>query len=114
MEGEQRRRYDTMEEECRRGVARFIRDGTIVRRQVQILVMLLRLRQLCCHSLLVPEHEQPLPTDDNEGEVATMADEISPEVSRWSVFKLLAVTLFSYVTDACHVVGCHDFWAVVV
>ncbi|XP_043232231.1 helicase-like transcription factor [Amphibalanus amphitrite] len=79
LEGEQRRRYDTMEEQCRRGVARFIRDGTIVRRQVQILVMLLRLRQLCCHPLLVPAHDQPLPEEDEEGGAGPSAEEIGPE-----------------------------------
>ena len=81
MEGEQRRRYETMEEVSRRRVARFIRDGTIVRRQVQILVMLLRLRQLCCHALLVPEHDRPLPEqDDEEGGAENNTDEISAEV----------------------------------
>ncbi|XP_037093296.1 helicase-like transcription factor [Pollicipes pollicipes] len=61
---EQRRRYDAMEATSRAGVARLIRQGTVVQSQVFILVLLLRLRQICCHPALVPDRELILPDDD--------------------------------------------------
>ncbi|KAJ7058180.1 SNF2 family DNA-dependent ATPase [Mycena amicta] len=50
---EEREIYDTFEKRTKIRLNRFIRAGTVVKNHAAILVMILRLRQLCCHPHLI-------------------------------------------------------------
>ncbi|KAJ7762016.1 SNF2 family DNA-dependent ATPase [Mycena maculata] len=50
---EERELYDSFEKRTKIRLNRFIRDGTLVKNHAAVLVMILRLRQLCCHPHLI-------------------------------------------------------------
>ncbi|KAJ6490225.1 SNF2 family DNA-dependent ATPase [Mycena vitilis] len=50
---EEREIYDTFEKRTKISLNRFIRAGTLVKNHAAVLVMILRLRQLCCHPHLI-------------------------------------------------------------
>ncbi|KAJ6562842.1 SNF2 family DNA-dependent ATPase [Mycena vulgaris] len=50
---EERELYDSFEQRTKIRLNRFIRDGTLVKNHAAVLVMILRLRQLCCHPHLI-------------------------------------------------------------
>ncbi|KAJ7468732.1 SNF2 family DNA-dependent ATPase [Mycena latifolia] len=50
---EEREVYDSFEKRTKIRLNRFIRNGTLVKNHAAVLVMILRLRQLCCHPHLI-------------------------------------------------------------
>ncbi|KAJ7024175.1 SNF2 family DNA-dependent ATPase [Mycena alexandri] len=50
---EEREIYDSFEKRSKISLNRFIRAGTLVKNHAAVLVMILRLRQLCCHPHLI-------------------------------------------------------------
>ncbi|KAJ6615353.1 SNF2 family N-terminal domain-containing protein [Mycena sp. CBHHK59/15] len=50
---EERELYDSFEKRTKISLNRFIKDGTLVKNHAAVLVMILRLRQLCCHPHLI-------------------------------------------------------------
>ncbi|KAJ7662894.1 SNF2 family N-terminal domain-containing protein [Mycena rosella] len=50
---EEREVYDSFEKRTKISLNRFIRNGTLVKNHAAVLVMILRLRQLCCHPYLI-------------------------------------------------------------
>ncbi|KAI0255631.1 SNF2 family N-terminal domain-containing protein [Lactifluus subvellereus] len=60
---EEREIYDDFEKQAKIRVNKFIREGTIIQNHSAVLVMILRLRQLCCHPNLIlcqaDEYEDP-------------------------------------------------------
>ncbi|KAI0270502.1 P-loop containing nucleoside triphosphate hydrolase protein [Gloeopeniophorella convolvens] len=50
---EERMIYDDFERQAKIRVNKYIREGTIVKNHSAVLVMILRLRQLCCHPTLI-------------------------------------------------------------
>ncbi|KAI0290312.1 SNF2 family N-terminal domain-containing protein [Russula brevipes] len=73
---EEREIYDDFEKQAKIRVKKFIREGTIIRNHTILLVMILRLRQLCCHPNLIlcqaEEYEDPtlLVSGDSEKDLA--------------------------------------------
>lgn len=56
---EERALYSSVEERSREVLNRYIKDGTVMRNYTVVLVMLLRLRQICNHPYLIREYPPP-------------------------------------------------------
>ncbi|KAI0725557.1 P-loop containing nucleoside triphosphate hydrolase protein [Fomitopsis betulina] len=82
---EERQIYDMFEGRARVMINRYIRENTVFKNNNNILVMILRMRQLCCHPHLIleltREFEDPtlLLSGDGEKEVARASKLLGPE-----------------------------------
>ncbi|KAG8956394.1 hypothetical protein FRC04_004475 [Tulasnella sp. 424] len=84
---EERKIYDAVEKRQQQTITRFLRAGTLVKNYQFILVMILRMRQVCCHPQLIAyaandlaapngEHVLGEPVNDGEGGGNRGADDI--------------------------------------
>ncbi|KAI9451415.1 SNF2 family N-terminal domain-containing protein [Lactarius psammicola] len=82
---EERQIYDDFEKQAKVRVNKFIREGTIIQNHSAVLVMILRLRQLCCHPHLTliraEEGDDPtlLVSGESEKELARARRVMGPE-----------------------------------
>ncbi|KAI9435461.1 SNF2 family N-terminal domain-containing protein [Lactarius indigo] len=82
---EERQIYDDFEKQAKVRVNKFIREGTIIQNHSAVLVMILRLRQLCCHPHLTliraEEGDDPtlLVSGESERELARARRVMGPE-----------------------------------
>ncbi|KAG5720309.1 putative SWI/SNF-related matrix-associated actin-dependent regulator of chromatin subfamily A member 3-like 2, partial [Termitomyces sp. T112] len=98
--------YDSFEKRTKIRLNRFIRERTLVENQAAVLVMILRLRQLCCHPNLIlsqtEEYEDPtlLVGSDSDKELArakkVMGGAWVAEVKRRSLLRRRASELLDF------------------
>ncbi|VDB88476.1 unnamed protein product [Peniophora sp. CBMAI 1063] len=74
---EEREIYDHLEGRAKMQINRFIRAGTLVKNSAFVLVLILRLRQLCCHPNLILDQ-----AGDGEDGTEMMSTDADKEVSR--------------------------------
>ncbi|KAF7421162.1 hypothetical protein PC9H_011682 [Pleurotus ostreatus] len=74
---EERDLYDSFEKRSKIRLSKFIKERTLVKNHAVVLVMILRLRQLCCHPNLILRD-----TDDFEDPTLLMAGDGEKELSR--------------------------------
>ncbi|KAG9217670.1 hypothetical protein CCMSSC00406_0003641 [Pleurotus cornucopiae] len=74
---EERDLYDSFEKRSKIRLSKFIKERTLVKNHAIVLVMILRLRQLCCHPNLILRD-----TDDFEDPTLLMAGDGEKELSR--------------------------------
>ncbi|KAG6868140.1 hypothetical protein C0993_007214, partial [Termitomyces sp. T159_Od127] len=98
--------YDSFEKRTKIRLNRFIRERTLVENQAAVLVMILRLRQLCCHPNLIlsqtEEYDDPtlLVGSDSDKEIArakkVMGDAWVAEVKKRSLLRRRASELLDF------------------
>ncbi|KAF9465092.1 SNF2 family N-terminal domain-containing protein [Collybia nuda] len=76
---EEREIYTTVESRTQAKFNRYLRAGTVLKNYSQVLVLLLRLRQICSHPSLIQENEAAFVSPD---EVDNCAPEMSTELTR--------------------------------
>ncbi|KDQ23736.1 hypothetical protein PLEOSDRAFT_1048309 [Pleurotus ostreatus PC15] len=122
---EERDLYDSFEKRSKIRLSKFIKERTLVKNHAVVLVMILRLRQLCCHPNLILRD-----TDDFEDPTLLMAGDGEKELSRaikfmgkswvndvsWGFLERSAASelidfadLIAEGNDTCPV--CHDLYA---
>ncbi|KZV69422.1 hypothetical protein PENSPDRAFT_676105 [Peniophora sp. CONT] len=74
---EEREIYDHLEGRAKMQINRFIRAGTLVKNSAYILVLILRLRQLCCHPNLILDQ-----AGEGEDGTAMMSTNAEKEITR--------------------------------
>ncbi|TFK27268.1 hypothetical protein FA15DRAFT_727203 [Coprinopsis marcescibilis] len=74
---EERNVYDSFERSSKTTINRFIRENTLVKHHAYVLVMILRLRQLCCHPNLILAK-----SDAFDDPTAMMKGEADQEIAR--------------------------------
>ncbi|KAI1804764.1 SNF2 family N-terminal domain-containing protein [Daldinia bambusicola] len=78
-DSDQKEFYDTLEKDARVQFSKYLRAGTIGRHYTKVLVLLLRLRQACCHPYLHLTDLELVPPDIQEEEAEKFASQLSPE-----------------------------------
>ncbi|PPQ64913.1 hypothetical protein CVT24_008253 [Panaeolus cyanescens] len=73
---DEREIYNHLEGVTQMKINRFIKEGTLVKNHSYILVMILRLRQLCCHPYLILSQEDEDEDEDEETSEQTAANEL--------------------------------------
>ncbi|KAH9054910.1 SNF2 family DNA-dependent ATPase [Lactarius vividus] len=74
---EERQIYDDFEKQAKVRVNKFIREGTIIQNHSAVLVMILRLRQLCCHP-----HLTLIRAEEGDDPTLLMSGESEMELAR--------------------------------
>nr|GAT50264.1 SNF2 family DNA-dependent ATPase [Mycena chlorophos] len=105
---EEREIYDSFEKKTKIRLNRFLRAGTVVKNHAAILVMILRLRQLCCHPHLI------LSIAEGQGyEDPTMVVGSDSEKERDRARKVMGKSWVESVKKRCN--GSHFFfWSLIV
>ncbi|KAI1463656.1 SNF2 family N-terminal domain-containing protein [Daldinia caldariorum] len=78
-DSDQKEFYNTLEKDARVQFSKYLRAGTIGRHYTKVLVLLLRLRQACCHPYLHLTDLELVPPDIQEEEAEKFASRLSPE-----------------------------------
>lgn len=80
MDKDQREFYDSLEQRTALKFNKYMKAGTVGKNYSNVLVLLLRLRQACCHPSLIKDHgialEPPIPIEDMEN----LANQLSGNV----------------------------------
>ncbi|KAK8162571.1 SNF2 family N-terminal domain-containing protein [Phyllosticta citrichinensis] len=79
---DQREFYNAIEHRTQLRFNKYLREGTVGTQYTQILVLLLRLRQACCHPNLIRDFAEKIPTDLNNNDLSEFAEKLSPDVVR--------------------------------
>ncbi|KAL1387056.1 SNF2 family N-terminal domain-containing protein [Phyllosticta capitalensis] len=79
---DQRDFYRAIEHRTQLRFNRYLQEGTVGTQYTQILVLLLRLRQACCHPNLIKDFAEKIPTDLSNNDLSSFAEKLSPEVVR--------------------------------
>ncbi|KAK7612176.1 SNF2 family N-terminal domain-containing protein [Phyllosticta paracitricarpa] len=79
---DQREFYKAIEHRTQLRFNKYLREGTVGTQYTQILVLLLRLRQACCHPNLIRDFAEKIPTDLNNNDLSEFAAKLSPDVVR--------------------------------
>jgi SNF2 family DNA or RNA helicase len=92
--------YKALESKTQVQFNKYLRANTVGRNYSNILVLLLRLRQACCHPHLIMDFEESAPAGANTdvGAMVTLAKSLSPDV----VNRLLEIEAFE-VSPSFHV-----------
>ncbi|XP_071089025.1 helicase-like transcription factor [Haliotis cracherodii] len=68
MSDEESRRYKSMEEQGKVQIKNYVRNNMLLKKYILVLEIMLRLRQMCCHSYLLPANGYCLPCEDSDSE----------------------------------------------
>ncbi|MCJ1309461.1 hypothetical protein MMC25_003121 [Agyrium rufum] len=71
--------YDALEGKIQLRFNRYLKAGTVSKNYAHILVLLLRLRQACCHPHLIRDHAEPAVTLADGSNVVTNVQLLTPE-----------------------------------
>ncbi|KAI0441994.1 hypothetical protein F4803DRAFT_389198 [Xylaria telfairii] len=75
--------YKSLEQRSQLRVNRYLKEGTVTRNYWYILLLILRLRQCCCHPYLIKDHAIPEGVDMTPGDMIKLAGKLAkPIVSR--------------------------------
>jgi SNF2 family DNA or RNA helicase len=77
---DERKFYDSVEQKTKLQFNRYLRDGTVGSSYSQILVLLLRLRQACCHPHLLKDFGVAAAAGLNDEQLTNLAKELDPQV----------------------------------
>ena len=84
----QRDMYDALEKQSNLKVNKFLKAGTMMNNYSYILVLLLRLRQACCHPHLIPDLEVPiegeLPPPQMEELAVNLSENVVKMIKEWA------------------------------
>ncbi|KAI9665372.1 MAG: hypothetical protein M1831_001810 [Alyxoria varia] len=76
----QREMYDALQKQSSLKVNKFLKAGTMMNNYSYILVLLLRLRQACCHPHLIPDLEVPIEGELPPEKMESLAEDLSENV----------------------------------
>ncbi|XP_067663377.1 helicase-like transcription factor [Haliotis asinina] len=68
MSDEESRKYKTMEEQGKIQIKNYVRNNMLLKKYILVLEIMLRLRQMCCHSFLLPDNSDCMPSEDSDSE----------------------------------------------
>ncbi|XP_067663379.1 helicase-like transcription factor [Haliotis asinina] len=68
MSDEESRKYKSMEEQGKIKIKNYIRNNILVKKYCFVLVILLRLRQMCCHRYLLPANSDWMSSEESDSE----------------------------------------------
>lgn len=89
-DGDQREFYDALERRQQIRFNKYVKQGKLSKVYTFILVLLLRLRQACCHPFLIKSHGVPDEAQLNGKEMVTLAMRLGPDI----IDRILAKTEF--------------------
>ncbi|XP_046585376.1 helicase-like transcription factor [Haliotis rubra] len=68
MSDEESRKYKSMEEQGKIQIKKYVRNNMLLKKYILVLEIMLRLRQMCCHSFLLPDKSDCIPSEDSDSE----------------------------------------------
>uniref|UniRef100_A0A663MA19 Helicase like transcription factor n=1 Tax=Athene cunicularia TaxID=194338 RepID=A0A663MA19_ATHCN len=98
---EERQVYQSVKEEGKAAISRFFSEGTVLAHYADILGVLLRLRQLCCHPHLCVNTSSSFSA--GESEFSLVFDNKTPEELRETLVKKMKLVLSSGSDEECAV-----------
>ncbi|KAI3322662.1 hypothetical protein HD806DRAFT_110427 [Xylariaceae sp. AK1471] len=73
--------YQSLETRSKLQINKYLKKGTITRHYWYILLLILRLRQCCCHPYLIKDHAIPEGVDMTPEEMTRLAHKLTPRVT---------------------------------
>ncbi|KAI0402845.1 hypothetical protein F4802DRAFT_573995 [Xylaria palmicola] len=77
---DQREYYEALEQRSKLRMNRYLKEGTVTRNYWYILLLILRLRQCCCHPYLIRDHAIPEGVNMTPEEMTKLAGKLSKNV----------------------------------